>query len=84
MKEEGRGGGSELGSDLDLDPGTRSKLFIILWIRIRQIDTDPLDSDPQYWSILHSTYTKKPMNDSIKRRHCKFAGLGIRSFAHHS
>ena len=35
MKEEGRGGGSELGSDLDLDP------WKILWIRIRQNDADP-------------------------------------------
>ena len=44
MKEEGRGGGSELGSDLDLDP------WKILWIRIRQNDADPLDPDPQHWS----------------------------------
>ena len=33
-KEEGRGGGSELGSDLDPDP------WKILWIRIRQNDAD--------------------------------------------
>ena len=38
MKEEGRGGGSELGSDLDLDPDP----WKILWIRIRQ-------NDPQHW-----------------------------------
>ena len=44
MKEEGRGGGSELGSDLDLDPDP----WKILWIRIRQNDTDPLDPDPQH------------------------------------
>ena len=43
MKEEGRGGGSKLGSDLDLDP------WKILWIRIRQNDADPLDPDPQHW-----------------------------------
>ena len=44
VKEEGRGGGSELGSDLDLDPD----LWKILWIRIRQNDADPLDSDLQH------------------------------------
>ena len=44
MKEEGRGGGSELGSDLDLDPDS----WKILWIRIRQNDVDPLDPDPQH------------------------------------
>ena len=43
MKEEGRGGGSELGSDLDPDP------WKTLWIR--QHDADPLDPDPdpQHW-----------------------------------
>ena len=40
MKEEGRGGGSELGSDLDPDP------WKILWIRLHQNRTDPLDPDP--------------------------------------
>ena len=40
MKEEGRGGGSELGSDLDLDPDPLKNF----WIRIRQNDTDP-----QHW-----------------------------------
>ena len=40
MKEGGRGCGSELGSDLYLDP------WKILWIRIRQNDADPLDPDP--------------------------------------
>ena len=47
VKEEGRGGGSELGSDLDLDPD----LWKISWIRIRQNDADPLDPDldPQHW-----------------------------------
>ena len=44
MKEEGRGGGSELGSDLDLDPDQ----WKILWIRIRQNDANPLDPDPQH------------------------------------
>ena len=44
MKEEGRGGGSELGSDLDPDPDP----WKILWIRIRQNDVDPLDPDPQH------------------------------------
>ena len=44
MKEEGRVGGSELGSDLDLDPDP----WKILWIRIRQNDADPLDPDPQH------------------------------------
>ena len=47
VKEEGRGGGSELGSDLDLDP------WKILWIRIRQNDADPLDpdKDPQHCQV---------------------------------
>ena len=44
MKEEWRGGGSEIGSDLDLDPDP----WKILWIRIWQNDTDPLDPDPQH------------------------------------
>ena len=44
VKEEGRGGGSELGSKLDLDPDPRK----ILWIRIRQNDADSLDPDPQH------------------------------------
>ena len=49
MKEEGRGGGSELGSDLDLDPDP----WKILWIqiRIRQNDEDPLDPDPNSNSV---------------------------------
>ena len=42
MKEEGRGSGSELGSDLDLNPDP----WKILWIRIRQNDAYPLDPDP--------------------------------------
>ena len=46
MKEEGRGGGSELGSDLDLDPDPDP--WKILWIRIRQNDADPVDPDPQH------------------------------------
>ena len=46
--EEGRGGGSELSSDLDSDPDP----WKILWIRIRQDDTDPLDPDPQHWLLL--------------------------------
>ena len=36
MKEDGRIDGSELGSDLDLDPDPCK----ILWIRIRQNDAD--------------------------------------------
>ena len=47
MKEEGRGGGSELGSDLDLDPDP----WRILWIRLRQNDADSLDPDPQHWYL---------------------------------
>ena len=43
MKGEGRVGGSELGSDLNLDPDP----WKTLWIRIRQNDADPLDPDPQ-------------------------------------
>ena len=42
MKEEERGGGSELGSDLDPDPCK------ILCFRIRQSDADPLDPDLQH------------------------------------
>ena len=44
MKDEGRGGGSELGSDLDPDPDP----WKILWIRIRQNDADPFNPDPQH------------------------------------
>ena len=47
VKEEGRGGGSELGSDLDLDPDP----WRILWIRLRQNDADSLDPDPQHWYL---------------------------------
>ena len=52
VKEEGSGG--ELGSDLDLSPDP----WKILWIRIRQIDADPLDPDPQHCltCILPSTF----------------------------
>ena len=56
MREEGRGGGSELGSDQDLDPD--SEPWKILWIQTRQNDADPLDPDPDplHWSQveLHS------------------------------
>ena len=50
VKEEGRGGGSELSSDLDLDPDPDLDPWKILWIRIRQNDADPLvpDPDPQH------------------------------------
>ena len=47
VNEEGRGGGSELGSDLDLDPGP--DLWKILRIPIRLNYADPLDPDPQHW-----------------------------------
>ena len=45
VTEEGRGGGSELGLDLDPDP------WKILWIRIWQNDANPLDpdQDPQHY-----------------------------------
>ena len=39
VKEDRRGGGSVLGSDL---------IWKILWIRIRQNDADPVDPDPQH------------------------------------
>ena len=44
MREEGRGGESELhvGSDLYLDPDP----WKISWIRIEQNNADPLDPDP--------------------------------------
>ena len=45
VKEEERGGGSELGSDLDLDPVP----WKTLWIRFWQNNADPLDPDPQHW-----------------------------------
>ena len=48
MKEEGRGGGSELGSDLNLDSDPAPAPWKILWIRIRQNDADFLDPDPQH------------------------------------
>ena len=51
MKKEGRGGGSELGSDLDLDPDP----WKILRIRIRQNDADPMDPDPQH-CFINSTF----------------------------
>ena len=44
MSEEGRGGGSELVSDLSLD--LYPDPWKILRIRIRQIDADPLDPNP--------------------------------------
>ena len=44
VKEEGRGGGSEL--DLDLDPDPWKILWIRIWIR--QNDADLLDPDPQH------------------------------------
>ena len=49
MKEEGRGGGTELGSDHDLD--LNPDPWKILWVRIRQNDADSLDPDmdPQHW-----------------------------------
>ena len=48
MKEEGKGGGSELGSDLDPDPDPGLDPWKILWIRIRQNDANPLDPDLQH------------------------------------
>ena len=48
MKEEGRGGGSELGSDLDMDPDPNPWTILLIRIRIWQNDTDPLDSDLQH------------------------------------
>ena len=42
MKDEWRGGGSEIGSDLDLDPDP----WKILWIR--QNYADPCHPDPQH------------------------------------
>ena len=41
MKEEGRGGGSELGSDLDLDPAQSSME------NIKNMDLAKLDLDPE-------------------------------------
>ena len=46
VKEEGRGGGSELGSDLNLDSDPAPAPWKILWIR--QNDADFLDPDPQH------------------------------------
>ena len=47
VKEEGRGNGSDLGFDLDLDPDP----WKILWIRMMLI-ADPLDPDPQHCYIV--------------------------------
>ena len=43
---EGKGGGSELGSDLDLDPVPDP--WKIFRIRIQQNDVDPSDPDRQH------------------------------------
>ena len=48
MKEEGRGGGSELGSDMDMKINPDPDPWKISWIRIRQNYADPLDPDPQH------------------------------------
>ena len=58
VKEEGRGGGSELVSDLDLDPDP----WEILWIRIRQNDADPLDPDPDPQHCPERTILKTSTN----------------------
>ena len=52
VKEEGRGGESELGPDLDLDPD----LWKILLVRFRQNDADPLDPDPQHCIRLFTNF----------------------------
>ena len=44
MREDGRGGGSEIGSDLDRDPDP-SKMLLI---RSRQNKADPSELDPQH------------------------------------
>ena len=44
MKEEGKSGGSEQGSDLDLDADPWKMLWIWFW----QNDADPLDPNPQH------------------------------------
>ena len=48
VSEEGMNGGSELGSDLNLDLDSVSDLWKLLWIWIRQNDADHLDPDPQH------------------------------------
>ena len=65
MKEERRGGGSELGSDLDLDPDPRK----ILWIR--QNNTDPSDPDPQ--NCFSRLGSKRP-SLAIANRSCRTVG----------
>ena len=50
MKEERRGGGSELGSDLDLVLDPDPWKILLIRIRIGQNDTDLLDPDPQHCS----------------------------------
>ena len=57
MKEEGRGGVSELGSDLNLDPDPDS--WKILWIRIWQNYADRLDPDPD----LQNCFKQLPTTD---------------------
>ena len=72
VREEGRGGGtqlgSELGSDQDLDPDPDP--WKILWIRIRiwQNDTDPLDPDPQHCFQL-------PGKSAVKSHHIASEGF---------
>ena len=67
MKEEWRGGRSELCSDLDLDPDPDP--WKILWIRIQQNEADPSDPDPQHYTIcmqmLHMLFTCAEQNALI-------------------
>ena len=69
MKEEGRGGGSELGSYLDLyaDPWK----ILCIRIRIRQIDADPLDPDPQHG--VHTQHSLETSKKLLPQRNIVFA-----------
>ena len=71
MKEEGRGGGSELGYDLDLDPDPCP--WKILWIRIRQNAEDALDLDPQHWvehQVKGDRYYKQQVKGDLGSADC--------------
>ena len=64
VREDWRGGGSELGSHQDL--------WKILWIRIRQNDADPLGPDPQHCFIdISSPGTDTWFLDKLLNQ-CKF------------
>ena len=87
VKDEGRGGGSELGSDLDLDPDPEpwKILWIGMGIQIRQNDADPLDlvggsysGLNQGWWDKHFLVGSELFNSRGRAKFCPdHAGAGI-------